>query len=407
MNVFRTFAVAWRGLWSYPVRTLLAVLGIAISSLLIIFLLSVLHNFKNSLVGQIQGVGVQQIVAVPGKLLNNQAMEADLSSFLSFTSVSSTLTYEDAKKVKEKVKGVDAVAPQIETVTTMSLPDKQHAEIIYTGTTAELPAIFTLEMAEGTFFTAKDEQEEAQVVVLGQAAKQILFGDQPAVGKKVQIKGLEFMVIGVLQKKQLIGFNFDERVYAPYMVVSHTANLQSASMIFFKSALTEQIDQVEKQINSVIVKNHGTKDFNLLKPDEALHLIDTIMTLVTAITIGMTGVSFLVGGIGIMNVMLLTVKERTREIGIRKALGAKSWHILLQFLSEATYISILGCVLGLGATYGFLQLLHSYFPVLSAEMPVVLVSACLLFSALLGLVFGLIPAMKAIQIKPIDALRYE
>lgn len=406
MNVFRTFTVAWRGLWSYPVRTLLAVLGIAISSLLIIFLLAVLHNFKNSLVGQIQGVGVQQIVAVPGKLLNNRAMDADLSSFLSFTSVSSTLTYEDAKKVKEQVKAVEAVAPQIETITNMALPEK-NAEIIYTGTTAEYPDIFTLEMEEGKFFTAKDEQEEAQVVVLGQAAKQIIFGDQPAVGKKVQIKGLDFTVVGVLQKKQLIGFNFDERVYAPYMVVSHTANLQSASMIFFKSASTEQIDEVEKQIDSVIVGNHGNKDFNLLKPDEALHLIDTIMTLVTAITLGITGVSFLVGGIGIMNVMLLTVKERTREIGIRKAVGAKSWHILLQFLSEATYISILGCVLGLGATYGLLQLLHSYFPILSAELPYQIVSACLLFSAVLGLVFGMIPAMKAIQIKPIDALRYE
>lgn len=406
MNVFRTFTVAWRGLWSYPVRTLLAVLGIAISSLLIIFLLSVLHNFKNSLIGQIQGVGVQQIVAVPGKLLNNRAMDADLSSFLSFTSVSSTLTYEDAKEVKEQVQGVEAVAPQIETVTSMSIPEKQ-AEVIYTGTTAEYPAIFTLEMEEGKFFTAKDEQDEAQVVVLGQTAKQILFGDQPALGKKIQLKGLEFTVVGVLKEKQLIGFNFDERVYAPYMVVSQTANLHTASMIFFKSASAEQVAAVEKQIDSVIVKNHGTKDFNLLKPDEALHLINTIMTLVTAITIGITGVSFLVGGIGIMNVMLLTVKERTREIGIRKAVGAKSWHILLQFLSEATYISILGCVLGLGTTYGLLQVLHSYFPVLSAELPMELVVACLLFSAVLGLAFGIIPAIKAIQVKPIDALRYE
>lgn len=406
MSFFRTFGIAWRGLWSYPVRTLLAVLGIAISSLLIIFLLSVLHNFKNSLVGQIQGVGIQQIVVVPGQLLNNRAMDADLSSFLSFTSVSSTLTYQDAEDVKIQVQGVAAAAPQIETVTHMT-SDSKHTQVIYTGTTWDYPGIFTLEFEEGSFYTSQHEQEEAQVIVLGQTVKQNLFGEQKALGQKVTIKGLEFTVIGVLKEKQLIGFNFNERVYAPYMVVSHTANLQNASMIFFKSASTEQINEVEKQIARIIGHNHGKTDFNLLKPDEALHLVNTIMTLVTAITIGITGVSFLVGGIGIMNVMLLTVKERTREIGIRKALGAKSWHILLQFLYEAMYISFLGCVIGLGATWGLLRLLHHYFPVLQTHLPSELVSICLLFSVILGLVFGIIPALKALRVKPIDALRYE
>ena len=177
-------------------------------------------------------------------------------------------------------------------------------------------------------------------------AKQNLFGQEQAVGRKVTIKGLEFTVIGVMKEKKLIGFNFDERVYSPYKVVSDTANLQHASMLFFKANSAEKIAEVEKQVGSVISKNHGTRDFNLLKPDEALHIVDTIMNLVTAITIGITGVSFLVGGIGIMNVMLLTVKERTREIGIRKAVGAKSWHILFQFLFEAMYISIMGCLVG-------------------------------------------------------------
>ncbi|WP_134703802.1 ABC transporter permease [Ammoniphilus sp. YIM 78166] len=406
MSFFHSLGMAWSGLWNYRVRTFLAMLGIAISSLLVIFLVTVLYNFKTSLVGQIQGVGVQQIVAVPGKLLNNRAMEADLSSFLSFTSISSTLTYQDAQDVKEQVPDVEAVAPQIETITAARMSGA-HGEVIYTGTTTDYAEIFTLELEEGRFFTAQDEEEEALVVVLGQTAKRALFGENPAVGQTINIKGLDFTVIGVLKEKQLIGFNFNERAYAPYKVVSDTANLQNASMIFFKSTTTERIEEVEKQIDGVIVKNHGTKDFNLLKPDEALHLIDTIMKLVTAITIGITGISFLVGGIGIMNVMLLTVKERTREIGIRKAVGARWWHILLQFLAEAAYISFFGCLIGLASTYGLLQMLHAYFPVISTELPYEMVGISLVFSVALGLVFGVIPAVKAMRIKPIDALRYE
>jgi putative ABC transport system permease protein len=406
MNFLRTFGIAWKGLWSYPIRTLLAILGISISSLLVIFLLTVLHNFKISLVGQIQNVGLQQIVAIPGQLLNNDAMNADISSFLSFTSISSTLTYKDAEDVKQQVNGIEAVAPQIETITKISQPD-HGIETIFTGITAGYMDIFRFNLAEGDFLTEQNLNDKELVVVLGHTVKNLLFGQQEALGEKVIIKGLEFTVIGVLEEKELLGFNFNERVYAPYHVVSDLSNLQNASMIFFKSATKDNMEQVEIDIHKVISSNHGTNDFNLLKPDEALHLINKIMDLVTAITVGITGVSFLVSGIGIMNVMLLTVKERTREIGIRKAVGAQSRHILLQFLFEATYISILGFTVGVGITYGLLQALHSYFPALSNELLLELVGISLGFSIALGLLFGIVPAIMALRVKPIDALRYE
>jgi putative ABC transport system permease protein len=408
MRFLRPFIISWRGLWSYPIRTWLAVLGMMISSLLVVFLLALLYNFKLSLVGQIQSVGVQQIVAVPGKLLNNSVNNVSLSGLLSFTSVASTLSYKDAQDVKAQVPEVVEVAPQVETITRMVTPGKKESvEALYTGTSADYPDIFSLDIDKGRFFTPKEDQNEDPVIVLGQTAKQLLFGNEQAVGKKVKIKGIDFTVVGVLKEKKLIGFNFDERVYTSYQMVSETANLQHASMIFFKAKSANSLEAIRQKIDHVIVKNHGTKDFGLLQPEGALHLIDTLTNLVTAIAVGITGISFLVGGIGIMNVMLLTVKERTREIGIRKAVGAKPWHILFQFLLEAMYISGLGCLLGLGAAYALLRWLHHTFPVLSTAFPVPLVSGCFAFSVVLGLAFGIAPAIKALGIKPIDALRYE
>ncbi|NHN34344.1 ABC transporter permease [Paenibacillus agricola] len=171
---------------------------------------------------------------------------------------------------------------------------------------------------------------------------------------------------------------------------------------------TEGLESIRQKVAQVIAKNHGgVQDFGLMAPEGAINIIDTITTLVTAIAVGITGISFLVGGLGIMNVMMLTVKERTREIGIRKAVGAQWWDILLQFLIEAIYTTVLGCLLGLAGSYGLLLLLHHYFPVLSAEFPLQIATGCLLFSVILGVVFGIVPAVKALQIKPIDALRYE
>jgi putative ABC transport system permease protein len=410
MKFLRTFAISWRGLWSYPVRTWLAVLGITISTLLVVFLLSVLYNFKISLVGQVQSVGVQQITVVPGKLLNSskKISETSLSSMLSYTSVTSTLTYQDAMDAKGKVPEIVEVAPQVETITRAAAGASKSAEIMYTGTTPDYSNIFSLDLAEGRFFTEEEVKEETPVIVLGQTVKQILFGDESAVGKKVKIKGLDFTVVGVLKEKSLIGFNFDERAYTSYQMVADTTNLKNASMIFLKANSTDGIEAVRQKVAQVISKNHGgVQDFGLVAAEGALHIIETISTLVTAIAVGITGVSFLVGGIGIMNVMLLTVKERTREIGIRKAVGAKWWHILLQFLLEAMYISVFGCVIGLAGSYGLLQWLHHAFPVLSSQFPLQIVEGCLLFSIILGILFGIIPAFKALRIKPIDALRYE
>ncbi|NHN34343.1 ABC transporter permease [Paenibacillus agricola] len=193
-------------------RTWLAVLGITISTLLVVFLLSVLYNFKISLVSQVQSVGAQQIAVVPGKLLNSgkNISQVGLSSLLSYTSLASTLTYKDAVDVQQQIPEIVKAAPQLETITHVAA-GKKGAEIMYTGTTPDYMDLFSMVLEEGRFFTKEEEQQETHVIVLGQSVKQLLFGDESAVGNKVKIKGLDFTVIGVLKEKHLIGFNFDER----------------------------------------------------------------------------------------------------------------------------------------------------------------------------------------------------
>ncbi|MED0676129.1 ABC transporter permease [Aneurinibacillus thermoaerophilus] len=404
--LFRNVRMALRGIWMYRGRSLLAILGVAVAALLVISMMTVLYNFSQSLLQQFSGLGARQITVVPGKLLNKKAIDSGISDFASFAPSASTLTYKDAMDVKARVPGVEKAAPQNEFMGVL-MYNKKGYEMIFTGTTPDLLPILDVRLADGRFFTDAECKQNKHVIVLGANIKYNIFGDRPAVGKTVTINRENFMVIGVLDEKKMFGFNIDDRVYAPYHVVEKIGNVDNASLLFFTAKKTENVPQVEKQINNVIGQNHKKKDFNLVKAEEVIHVIKTVMDLVGVITLAITGIALLVGGIGIMNVMLLTVKERTREIGIRKAVGAKSWHILAQFLFEAVFLSVTGALLGLAATYGILYSIHTYFPILPNHIPLEMVGYTIVFAIGAGLLFGMIPALRAVRIPPIEALRYE
>lgn len=407
MNPLRGVLTAFQSLWDYKGRSALALLGMLISALLIVFLTSVLFNFKSALSGQLNSIGLKEIVAVPGRVLNNHVNRTDISSLMSFTSMNSTLTVQDALNVKKQVPHVVAAAPQTETVTTATTPTKS-AEVIYTGTLPDFAKVFRIDMAQGRFLNERDVKNEAQSIVLGATIKQELFGNQPAVGKKITIKGVPFTVVGVIQKKELVGFDFNERAYTEYQMLTDTANVSKASMVFFGIDSRSNIMAANDQIANVITADHGgVHDFTLVKPDQALQILSVLTKLVTAITVGIASVSVLVGGIGIMNVMLLVVNERTREIGLRKAVGAKSVHVLMQFLMESATISLVGSAAGIAIAYALLRLLHHLYAALPDVMPQFLITGSLGFSIAIGLIFGLIPAFKAVRIQPVDALRYE
>jgi len=402
----RSFTTALASMWEYKGRTILALLGVLVSSLLVAFLLAVLYNFQTSVQGQLQGFGLRQIVAMPGRILNRQAGQIDISTLMSITTMNSTLTEQDASNVLKQLPTVTAAVPQTEIVTS-AVSGGKSTEILYTGTTPTFDRIFRLSMAEGRWLNNADMKKESQSIVLGALTKTSLFGRANAIGKIVTIKGVPFTVVGVLAPKELIGFNFDQRAYTEYQMLLDTTSVKHASMIFFSVTNQANLNQASEQIRQVIATDHGTNDFMMVKADQALHILNLLMKLITAITVGIAGVSFLVSGIGIMNVMLLVVKERTREIGLRKAVGARSVQILFQFLTESLLISIIGSLIGIVISYGLLKLLGHYFTAISTQMPLYVVEVSLIFSIVIGLVFGLTPAIKAVRVQPVDALRYE
>lgn len=406
MRLLRGLTSAFHSMWDYKGRTFLALLGMLVSTLLLAFLLALLHDFQTSVEGQVQGFGLRQIVAMPGRILNRKAGQFDISTLMSVTTMNSTLTYQDALNVKKQVPGVAVAVPQTEIVTSATY-GTQSTEVLYTGTTPGFVKVFRLHLTEGRWLNQKDLATQAPSIVLGSMTKSALFGKANALGKIVTIKGVPFHVVGVLASKQLIGFNFDERAYTAYPTVINTTNVKNASMIFFSVSPKYSINTVDGQIGNVLVADHGTREFSLVKANQALQIVNILMKLITAVTVGVVGVSFLVSGIGIMNVMLLVVNERTREIGLRKALGAKAYQILVQFLAEALIICLIGSGLGLVISVGMLKVLGHYFPVIITQMPVYVVEDSVLFALVIGLVFGLAPAIKAVRVQPVDALRYE
>lgn len=400
-----------RGLLAYKHRFFLSLLGITISVASIISLLTLVNSFKLSLVNQVeQGFGTQQIIVTPGKMFNsgNNIVERGITGVTSFRSSASSLTSKDVEEILSKSKTIQTGAPQFETFSRVfSSQENKTVDVLLTGTTPDYPDSLGYYPNEGGFLAPNDMQEQQMVVVLGQAIKTELFGEEPAVGKHVQLGGKDFLVIGVMPEKKSVGFNFDDRIYISVPVFRSLTKIDNAASLIFKAKSLESLDSAEKEIKHTLSKLHGKTDFVTIKPTEIISLINQVMLLVAGLVGGVAGISIVTGGIGIINVMLMSVQERTREIGLRKAVGASNLHILCQFITESILLSIVGCFCGFLLAIGCTKLIVIYIPLIKISIPLWTVWFSLFFALFLGVIFGIYPAIKATRISPIDALKYE
>lgn len=397
---------------SAKLRSFLTVLGVVIGVFAVIVMIAIGDGVKAEVSGQISSLGSNVLTVTSGRIGQSstarQGQQQTGSSF-NFGSAagSSTLTSADLQTIR-KTNNVEEIATFGIISSVIGYNNLTSNTAFIVATQPSYFGIRNLKLSQGQFYTAKDEENATNVAVIGYTTKNNLFGDQDPIGKNIIIRGKDFKVLGVTEQSDTgLGFggNSDDIVYIPNSTAEKLVGKNDFSRIIIRVNDVKNIDSVKASLESSIKSNHaGAEDFSVLTQKELLSTFDSILGILTTFVVAIAAISLIVGGIGIMNIMLVTVTERTREIGIRKALGATFGNIMGQFLTEAVIISLLGGILGLGLAYlaGFLiDKLAGIAPVYSLKALMVALGV----SFFIGIVFGTAPAIKAARKRPIQALK--
>jgi putative ABC transport system permease protein len=414
MNFTESVRIALRSLTANKLRSGLTMLGIIIGVAAVIALMGVGRGASAAIDSQINSMGTNLLFVAPGSTSESGVRTAQGSA--------QTLTYEDALALDdtENLPAVVAVAPQAQTFgQVVYLGNNVNTPVV--GVTANYGAVRNQTVQEGEFISEANVTSKSSVVVVGANVASTLFTDgQDPVGQTVRINNIPFKVIGVLTAKGGSGMgNQDDQVIVPITTAmarlsrSRTGSGNVISQISVQVVDAGQIDSAVEQISAVLRDRHNIRyedDFTISSQEDMLESATEITDVLTLFLGGVAGISLLVGGIGIMNIMLVSVTERTREIGIRKAVGATRKNVLTQFLTEATILGVMGGLIGVAVGAGIAHLISGLSVGSMTLQPVISLDSILLatlFSLAVGLFFGIYPAFRAAKLDPIDALRYE
>lgn len=387
-------------------RSFLTILGIVIGIASVITMMAIGQGAQSSIEKNIQAIGSNLIIVTPGAQRGGQVSSGRGSA--------QTLLLEDSDAIKTQIQNISGIAPEDSRRFQITAKgNNTNTQVI--GTVPDYTSVRNLNMDIGTFITDQQVRSSAKVAVLGSSARDDLFGaNANPVGQTIRIKNIDFDVIGVTQSKGGSGFsNPDDSVYVPLTSAQHFLTGDNfLTTVSVAASDQNSMSAVQEQITDLLLKRHKIADptqadFNLVNQTDIISTVSSITNTFTILLSSIAGISLLVGGIGIMNMMLTTVTERTREIGLRKAVGIRKIYINLQFLAEAILLTFiggaLGILLGWGASWAITQFVSSLSAVVSTS------SILLAFgvSAGVGIIFGFYPARRAANLSPIEALRYE
>jgi putative ABC transport system permease protein len=409
-------ATVWLGLTTHKLRSFLTMLGIVIGVASVITLMSIGKGSTAQILSNIQSMGANLITIRGGSSFGPGGVRGAVGG-------AQTLTMEDAEAISQQVANVSAVAPSYSSNLQLVVGSNNTNSQV-TGVTTDYFSVNNLNIASGAFFSEQDYERGAKVAVLGSSVAETLFGTSPPLGQKMRMGTIIVTVIGVLESKGA-GFNSpDEAVLVPLTTMQQAvAQPRTAQGEKVVSSITlavtdaSKADQVTADITSLLRTRHrlaanADDDFNIMSMEEIASSLATATGTMTLLLGAIAGISLLVGGIGVMNIMLVSVLERTREIGIRKALGAREWDIRIQFLLEAAFLTLAGGIIGVAVGWGVSYLI----PILASKLGMgsmpTLVSADIVILAVsvsvaIGLFFGFYPAWNASRLNPIEALRSE
>jgi putative ABC transport system permease protein len=397
--------VAWQSLGKNAMRSLLTMLGIIIGVGAVIMLVAVGQGAERRIREQVESLGTNMIVLTPGSSKSGGVSQG-AASF-------NRLTLDNVELLRRESTLLVAVSPVI-AAPTQVIGSQGNWRSVVNGVSTDYAVIRSWTTSSGSFFDASDVTGSRKVAVLGATVASKLFPDSDPVGELVQIRNVPFKVIGVLAAKGQTagGSDQDDVVLAPYTTVQNRlAGRAFIPQILASTASRDEIAAAEDEIAAIMRQAHHLAsweddDFTVKNQTDLAETAQSTTKVMTALLAAIASVSLVVGGIGIMNIMLVSVTERTHEIGVRRAVGARSADILAQFLVESTVMSLIGGALGIALGFGGARLLGSLAGWSTAVSPLT-VAGALAFSACIGLFFGLYPARKAARLNPIDALRYE
>ncbi|MBI2940537.1 MAG: ABC transporter permease [Chloroflexi bacterium] len=415
MNIGESFRVAFQALSANRLRSALTMLGIIIGVGAVIGLTAVGRGAQLAVTQQIQSMGTNLLFVRPGFTQQGGIRSAAGSA--------PTLSIEDGEAIAREIMGVTAVVPETGSFAQV-IAQGQNVNTRVTGTNDQYPDVRNHRVADGEFFTQQEFESRSSVVVLGANVARTLFGDVSPVGQTVSIsqgaRRLSFRVIGVMAAKGGTGFgNQDDVVFVPLTTLQQRLFRQQArggqqlvGTLNVQIAEESETDRVVQDIGDLLRSRHrvAQDDFTIQSQEDILETAGQVTGIMTILLGAIAGISLLVGGIGIMNIMLVSVTERTREIGIRKAVGARRRDILMQFLIESLVVSAVGGLVGIVLGVGIAQALGQVSLNGQALRTVVTFDSVLLacvVSAAIGVFFGIYPASRAARLHPIEALRYE
>lgn len=393
--IYELYLSAMRSLLSNKTRTFLTMLGIIIGVFAVITLIGVGEGIQNYVTKQFSSLGSNLLFVSPGKVNLRGDPGANFSN--------NKLDDKHVKLIETYCSDfVQGVTPYIEIGKTLTYKNKNYYTVV-NAFDEDGFTTYNLSIDSGKFFSRTDINSNSKVVVLGSNIPKELFSNQDPVGKNIKIGDKTFLIIGVAAEK---GGNIDNRAYIPYTTAKTIFNVKNYSSIVMKAIDSSNIDTAFKRVEIALYRDLDKDEFTVLSQKDLLNSFSSILSTITLGIGAIAAISLLVGGIGIMNIMLVTVTERTREIGLRKAVGATPNNIAIQFLIEATALSVLGgsIGIGLGILVAFLIKTYANF---DAVVPLWSILLAFLFSAFVGMLFGTYPALKAAKKDPIEALRYE
>ncbi len=398
MDILETIRLSIAAVLANRLRSFLTVLGIVIGVTSVILLVALVSGLQTYITDQISGLGSNLMFVIPGSLGGSGRGPGGSSV--------NRLIRQDAIDLRTKLSGEAEVSAVVTKSTEVKYTNKNDKKVTILGAEANFPKIVqAIKSDSGRFFNSSEADSGKRVVVIGKTVQTKLFNENSALNKQIQIGNLKYSIVGVLGSRgSVFGVDQDNTVIVPLISAIKQFGINNINAIYVSANSPENVKIVQAKVGTILKKRLSEEDFTVQTQEQTLSTINQIAGVLTIALGGIAAISLIVGGIGVMNIMLVSVTERTREIGLRKALGAKPKDIRNQFLIEALTLSGLGGIIGIILGYLLSLLIGRFF---TTTVPLWSVFLSFGFSMLVGVIFGVAPAIRAARLDPITALRYE